>query len=626
MKYVIIILLLILNLSFLSAQEKTDVNISPEKPLRGGKVTITYNPEFARLKNPRNLIMIYGDYATFFGRRAKMIKNGNLWQTALSLNDEKINFLAFYFVDSSGYDDNKGKQYCFPVYKNDEIPVENAFYYKARFLRALSVYDYSKNYPQVISTLEKELLRYPNNIKAKKWFRSIAGRDDIQNAIKNKKINFDDIPPFTMKDKLRADSINKGYSALNKIVGETDEETKKILCDNFVKEFKDSHSLEIMYRFLFEYYNKKDSVEKMFEAGLGWIKNEKRTLSEACNEVAWALAERGINLNKALELSIKSLDVMDSDIHSGGTIEGDSGPMIIPTPENEMSNLRGNRYMKSLYLDTKGWIYFKMGDLFQAEKLIKEAISNNPVSYPLTNHLIRIYEKTGSRDSILPLISGLLENDFNNEPAGKAFKKHYIEKFNSEAGYEERLKTIEAKYHERIRKESVLNKMDRNMPDFILKTDNGESLNTTQERGKVIFLNFYETLGSGFDFQKPYIEKIYQNYKDRKDFRFLAVNCGRGKMETRERNEKILKEKNISFPTAYDENNNVSKLYGYLLFSHMQGYDEGDENRMPVNLSPPAYFIIDKSGKCQYCHGMIQNPDQTFERIDAQIEYLLNEK
>lgn len=83
------------------------------------------------------------------------------------------------------------------------------------------------------------------------------------------------------------------------------------------------------------------------------------------NNYAYSLAERDIKLERALEMSQKAVDVQ---------------------PEN------------ASYLDTIGWIYFRLARYVEAEKYVKQAISKGEANAVVYEHLGDIYYRMNQRD------------------------------------------------------------------------------------------------------------------------------------------------------------------------------------------------------------------------------------
>ena len=82
------------------------------------------------------------------------------------------------------------------------------------------------------------------------------------------------------------------------------------------------------------------------------------------NNYSYSFAERGINLEKALAMSRKAVDA---------------------EPKN------------ASYLDTIGWIYFRLGQLGEARKEIEKALTFEEKNATMLDHLGDIYSKLGQK-------------------------------------------------------------------------------------------------------------------------------------------------------------------------------------------------------------------------------------
>ena len=99
------------------------------------------------------------------------------------------------------------------------------------------------------------------------------------------------------------------------------------------------------------------------------------------NNYAYSLAERGIKLNEALKLAKSA---------------------VSKEPYN------------SSYLDTIGWIFFKLGNYEKAEKYVKKALELDESNPTLLDHLGDIYEKMNKKDKALEMWRSAYERDSTN--------------------------------------------------------------------------------------------------------------------------------------------------------------------------------------------------------------------
>jgi tetratricopeptide (TPR) repeat protein len=99
------------------------------------------------------------------------------------------------------------------------------------------------------------------------------------------------------------------------------------------------------------------------------------------NNYSYSLAQRDMELPKALEMVTRALDI---------------------DPEN------------GAYLDTKGWIYYKLGDYPRALEFIQKALDSREESAEVLEHLGDVYLKLGQPDQAKIYWQKALEKDPDN--------------------------------------------------------------------------------------------------------------------------------------------------------------------------------------------------------------------
>lgn len=108
------------------------------------------------------------------------------------------------------------------------------------------------------------------------------------------------------------------------------------------------------------------------------------------NNYGYSLAERGIELERALKMSKDAL---------------------AQQPSNQS------------YLDTYGWIYFQLGDYKEAEQWIRKAIELGSTSTVIHEHLGDIYFKLDDKDSAMKYWQKALEFDSTNQHAKEKIER-----------------------------------------------------------------------------------------------------------------------------------------------------------------------------------------------------------
>ncbi len=111
------------------------------------------------------------------------------------------------------------------------------------------------------------------------------------------------------------------------------------------------------------------------------------------NNYAYALSERGIHLERALKMVNLALNA---------------------DPEN------------SSYLDTKGWILFKLGKYKEAKEFIQKAIDAGGESAVMLEHLGDIVYKIGEQDYARKLWKKALKLDVTNSELKQKIEKGEI--------------------------------------------------------------------------------------------------------------------------------------------------------------------------------------------------------
>jgi len=141
-------------------------------------------------------------------------------------------------------------------------------------------------------------------------------------------------------------------------------------------------TLGLVYEGL-KYWNKSDSLYEYI-----LIKEPDNAL--ILNNYAYSLSERGDSLSYALDMSKKAID---SD------------------PEN------------ASYLDTYGWIHFKLGNYNEAEKFIQKSVNKEPDNSTLYDHLGDVLNTQGKKKMAIQNWKKALELDQARKEIQEKIKK-----------------------------------------------------------------------------------------------------------------------------------------------------------------------------------------------------------
>lgn len=126
-------------------------------------------------------------------------------------------------------------------------------------------------------------------------------------------------------------------------------------------------------------------------------------------------------------------------------------------------------------------------------------------------------------------------------------------------------------------------------PEFHAELTNGKSFTLSENKGKVVLINFWATWCGPCVEELPAIEKLQKEYGDKVEI--VTVNYG----EDKEVVDEFLKDKNYTFKVAYDENMDISNLY-------------------PSD-GIPYTVIVDRDGKIYETLTGSAKPDKQYKRI-----------
>lgn len=107
--------------------------------------------------------------------------------------------------------------------------------------------------------------------------------------------------------------------------------------------------------------------------------------------------------------------------------------------------------------------------------------------------------------------------------------------------------------------------------DFTLQDLEGKPISLSDYKGKVVFIDFWATWCPPCRLSIPYVEKLYEQYKDNEDFVVLGINLE----ESKEDITKFMKKQKMNYPILLSDNKVISN---YKISSI------------------PRFFLIDKNG------------------------------
>lgn len=140
--------------------------------------------------------------------------------------------------------------------------------------------------------------------------------------------------------------------------------------------------------------------------------------------------------------------------------------------------------------------------------------------------------------------------------------------------------------------------LNASVPDFTLKSNSGQNLRLSEQRGNVILVNFWASWCGPCREELPEFEKLRQKYR-KYGFEIWAVNIDIDSNEAL----KFVKPLSLSFPILFDNSLQISQIYKVETM--------------------PSTFLIDRDGKLRFVHHGFQA--NYVEKYDAEIHDLVKE-
>lgn len=307
-----------------------------------------------------------GIAATFF---AQSFKDSTMFPVAKS-------FFTIINGDSSSWQSNLYMGAIAVQEHQDSLAIlyfqnvkENASWYLDTWIQLGALYYDNKRYDEAIVLLKEGVERFPDQFPV----NFLLG---LSYALSNK---FEEAKPYLQKaimlDKKSVDAL----SAYSYVLNKTGDVKGSIMYLEKALAY-DPGNVDMMGTLGLYYENSKDFIksDSIYLAALALAPDN----ALINNNYAYSLAERGIKLEEALKMAQKAVE---KDPYS------------------------------SSYLDTIGWIYFKLGDYAKAKEYITKAAELDPANAVILEHLGDVLYKLDEKDVAAGYWQKALDLDSKNE-------------------------------------------------------------------------------------------------------------------------------------------------------------------------------------------------------------------
>lgn len=592
--------------SFGAIAQKELVKVFPLNPEIGQKVTISFLPKVSVIAPPELVF----SYSNFFEMPnvLPLVKNGESWETSFVV-PRYAKYASFYIKQDNVIYKIDDKNHYEIIFHKDGKPVFDTYLYKSYSMAAqMGKSDSTKI--RVNQLIAKELEIYPDNYAAKLNQLANAMAQDKPNAkaylktaleVIDKKLNenptdMGNINQVTMGyliigENARMDTLKTyikqkypnsevAFEYAYEEAYKTKDELAKVkklenLLENLLtyKQLGENSTPSSIHQQLFEYYakQKNESLALMHARGVVALKNP--YLPENLKEVAVTLSNYNLALDTALKYAKAALANVND--YPFGVLRYFPAYGYIPGYVANRDDLIAAQ--KGEILSIIGSIYVRQKKYDLAEQTLKQAmlLSKNIAVY---QNLAYLYEQTNQPKLAFDSYRKILLKNPIDSVMLLNFKRNYLAYNGNITGYSKQLELMQQDWEKQSLPQLHANKLNIKAPDFSnVFNMKGELVDPETLKGKIIIIDFWATWCvpciEGF----PYMQKVYEQFKDQKDVVFMITNSG--SKNSLQDAQNWVKQNNFSFPFYYNDRK-LAEAFG-------------------IN-TIPSTFLIDQKGTIKY--------------------------
>lgn len=641
------------------AQTEKAVVLNPEKPQPGGKLEISYNAKESSLgdsKDVKGTVYLYCNYK-WITKDLSLNYESNNWKGTLDVPSD-CGLLALKFKSNGKIDNNGNNGYVWMLQKADQssMPGANA----AWGLMRSPDYGYSiPNYIDLEKFAVNDTVTYmwinteivKNSVSAAPMamlFANSLYRSHVDGAEQRMK----NIAAFLIKQNTEESLVNAAviYKNLLGMAQPADSLTKVIL-DRYPKG-------AIARLNAYRAASKQSDMKKKRQALAQFLIDFPESPADAqYNE------NNMINYDKAYEM-IVLIDTMDKNYSSLQTylnqlsfsasitlfyklIQIPHDRKDIPDQElyqyakllvDHMESIKSVKPAQYYYLSPKEWeeewqnnmaktVLITYIDLLKNVGKNKEALSYalqaqqsfNYTVADVNNSMISLLTETGDKEGLKKLLIGALYNNQVTPLMLDLLKKEYIAEHNSEAGFDEFIKSHkDPKLVANELKSLDGNRREGVMPAWKMMDIDGKLIDSNNLKGKTYVLDFWSSWCVPCKASFPGMKLAVERYKNDPSVEFYFVDTEEHSADYKATAIKYIKENNYPFHVLFDNKLKGAKINDEV-FSRIA-------KAFTISGIPQKIFV-DGNGNVQFISiGYKGSPSELADEISGMVELTKNIK
>ncbi|MES2275247.1 MAG: TlpA disulfide reductase family protein [Bacteroidota bacterium] len=612
---------------------------SPAFPERGQDVTITYHAGAPGAKIPADAksISLVFTYSTFYELPYKLplVQNGSDWSVTFKL--QRYATFATFYVQSGTLVDKPAdnKHYSVAVYTNGKR-VRDGYLHEGYSLSA------QMGRSQLIHDLQRELLQtelknYPDNYEAQIRLitnslaatKDAAERQQLYNQAHQIIADRFAKAPTTMGilntvtmgylilgENSRVDSVHRVVLAkyptsdaamdfLTEEISKEKDTTKRIIRLErallAAKDKKGDGSTSI-HSDLFDYYAARKNTPKALYHARFFRNDTSPHRAKTIKGIAETLTKYHLAPDTALKYAQQAFQIADT--YPVGIIRYFPEYGYIPAYVADSARAKQVSIAKANLLATMALnhLYKKNHNAALKEANQAEALTDDKQTL---GNIAYVYEHEHMPEKAFNNYWKILLKEPSDGEALAASQRNYRAYKGSDDGYQEKLDQLSKILKQqmtRVVKKEVLNLPGPQLTSIV--DLQGKPLDMEQLKGKIVIMDFWATWCVPCMEELPYLQKVYNQYKNNPKVVFMVINSG-SKNTLADAQGWAKQHANYTFPLYYNGDKDIGDKVGFTLI--------------------PTIAVLDQVGKMQFrtigFEGLVLE-----QKLSAQIDLLLQKQ
>lgn len=615
---------------------QSNFTFSPEKPLAGDVITVTYSGAQTNGgettkgdQSPLKAIVYTLGNKGETANDLDLKKSGSIY-TGTIRTDTSDNFVFFGFSVDNKFDNNSNKGYWIQLYDGDSLKSGSDLSLSEFYQFYNDAVGMDRDNDGAINALEDEFKVNPKSKKenlvtyARLYNRvhkdeaSAMIQKEIESQIKSGLKDEDDytiiqnlysVANLQEQSKLIGDFKKEKFpngqwkidETIQKFYREKDAPKKEMMLEEITVKIKNDSEWKYMEPSLSNFqsdlvsaYEKKNDWNGMQKAIKKYdIKGT--ALASIYNNAAWDIQKTDKNLDMAEKISSAAVDIAKKDWET----PTDKRPIYLA--ESQWEESRANTY--GLYANTYAMVMYKLEKYKKgfpyavdaAIKIEKGSSADENGTYAL------LAEKTQPVKKYVKQLEQFVKDGKSTSDIKEILKSAYVKKHSSDNGYDDYMTALEKDSYLKMVADLKKGILSDAAPSFTLVDLKGDKVNIQDLKNKIVVVDFWATWCGPCKASFPGMQKMVTKYKNDPNVKFVFV----GTWETADKKE--MNAADFIAANKYDFHvlmDNESKVVEQFKVSGI-----------------PTKFVIDKNGIIRFkAIGFDGSDDKLVSELTAMID------